>query len=426
MNGIDRNRLFAASCVAIATTGIVFSIRGDILDALGTEFRLTRFQLGLLLSPAFWGNTVANVLGGSVVDFVGMRRLFFLSTLGYVVGILTVLFAPAPVGDGSSQLTFVLLYAGFLLFGLSQGLVEGVVNPLAATIYPQEKTHRLNVLHAWWPGGLIVGGVVAYTLTRLWNLDSPTVAVDTLSLGWRVKLSVALVTPIAAALLVWRQPFPVTERVNAGVTHRQMFGEALRPMFLLWFALMWLTASTEVAPGQWIPSLITNLTGMQGILILIYTAGLSFALRFFAGGLAHRLSPLGLLTVSALLSTIGLYALSTIDSAFEAFIAATLFGVGTAYFWPTMLSVTSELFPRGGAFVLALMGGAGNLAIAFVLPVIGAWYDNQGAAAAFRYVAVLPAILTMVFAGLFFYYRSRGGYRPVALTDDRSFSEVAR
>jgi MFS family permease len=426
MSAIDRNRLFTASCVAIATTGIVFSIRGDILDALGAEFRLSRYQLGLLLSPAFWGNTVANVLGGSVVDFVGMRRLFFLSTLGYVAAILIVIFAPAPVGDGSSQLAFLVLYTGFLLFGLSQGLVEGVVNPLAATIYPSEKTHKLNVLHAWWPGGLIVGGLIAYTLTRLWSLDAPSVAPDTASLGWRLKLSVALVTPIVAALLVLRQPFPATERVTAGVSHREMFGEALRPMFLLWFALMWLTASTEVAPGQWIPSLITNLTGMQGILILIYTAGLSFALRFFAGGLAHRLSPIGLLAASAALSTVGLYALSAIDSAGEAFVAATLFGVGTAYFWPTMLSVTSERFPRGGAFLLALMGGAGNLAIAFVLPVIGAWYDTQGAAAAFRYTAVLPAILTVVFAALYVHYRSRGGYRAVALVDERVTAEGVR
>jgi MFS family permease len=301
-------------------------------------------------------------------------------------------------------------------------LVEGVVNPLAATIYPTEKTHKLNVLHAWWPGGLIVGGTVAYMITRAWGLDSPGVSAATLSLGWRVKLAVALITPIAAALLVLRHPFPATERVRAGVSHRDMFGEALRPMFLLWFALMWLTAATEVAPGQWIPSLITNLTGMQGILILIYTAGLSFSLRFFAGGLAHRLSPIGLLAASSMLSMVGLYALSTIDSAGEAFVAATLFGVGTAYFWPTMLSVTSESFPRGGAFLLALMGGAGNLAIAFVLPVIGGWYDTQGAAAAFRYVAVLPAILTVVFAALFIYYQSRGGYRPVALARGRSLA----
>jgi len=91
-----------------------------------------------------------------------------------------------------------------------------------------------------------------------------------------------------------------------------------------------------------------------------------------------------------------------------------------------MLSVTSESFPRGGAFLLALMGGAGNLAIAFVLPIIGGWYDTHGAAAAFRYVAVLPVVLTVVFVALFVYYRSRGGYRPVALAHDAAFVEGIR
>jgi MFS family permease len=133
-----------------------------------------------------------------------------------------------------------------------------------------------------------------------------------------------------------------------------------------------------------------------------------------------------LLAASALLSALGLYALSTITTAPQAFIAATLFGVGTAFFWPTMLSVTSESFPRGGAFLLALMGGAGNLAIAFVLPIIGGWYDAHGAAAAFRYVAVLPVVLTVVFVALFVYYRSRGGYRPVALAHDAAFVEGIR
>ena len=426
MSDIDRKRLFIASCVAIATTGIVFSIRGDILDALGTEFRLTRYQLGLLLSPAFWGNTVANVIGGSIVDFVGMRRLFFLSTLGYVTAILVVLFTPAPIGGETSQVAFLLLYAGFLMFGLSQGLVEGVVNPLAATTYPTEKTHKLNVLHAWWPGGLIVGGVVAYTLTRVWSLDSPDVTPDTLSLGWRVKLAAALITPIAAALLVLRQPFPATERVRAGVlASRNVPRSAAADVPAL--------VRVDVAHGldgggagavDSVPDHQPDRDAGDPDSHLHRGPGLRAAVlrrRPGASHVAHRAAR----RIVPALSMAGLYALGTIDSAGEAFVAATLFGVGTAYFWPTMLSVTSELFPRGGAFLLALMGGAGNLAIAFVLPVIGGWYDTQGAAAAFRYVAVLPAMLTVIFVALFIHYQSRGGYRPVALAHGRNVAEGA-
>jgi MFS family permease len=402
---------------------MVFSIRGDILDALGAEFNLTNRELGLLLSPAFWGFTVSIMLGGSIVDFLGMRRLFFLSSFGYIGAVLLILFTPVPVGDAASQTAFLYLYVGFLTLGLSQGLVEGVINPLCATMYPDEKTLKLNTLHAWWPGGLIIGGLIAYAITRAIGLDSAGISSDLMSIGWRIKLGTLMVPAAAAALLIVGQPFPATERVSAGVTSAEMFREALRPMFLLWFALMWLTASTEVAPGQWVPSLITNLTGMQGILILVYTAGIMFVLRFFGGALAHRLSPVGLLTACAALSAIGLYGLSMVRTPAQAFAAATVFGVGTTYFWPTMLSVTSERFPKGGAFLLAMMGGAGNLAVAFVLPVIGTWYDNEGAAAAFRNVAVIPTVLVVVFGALFIYYRSQGGYRAVKLDSDREMVE---
>ena len=213
----------------------------------------------------------------------------------------------------------------------------------------------------------------------------------------------------------FREKFPETERVTAGVSNREMFGEALRPLFLLLFACMWMTAAAELGPSQWVPSLITNLTGMQGVLILVYTAGLMFVLRFFGSELAHRVSPILILVGSSVLTAIGLYALAGATTATSAFGAATLFGVGVSFFWPTMLSVTSEQFPKGGAFLLAIMGGAGNLAAAFILPIMGTWYDRDGAAAAFRYVAVLPVILTVVFSALALYYRQLGGYRPLHL-----------
>jgi MFS family permease len=154
---------------------------------------------------------------------------------------------------------------------------------------------------------------------------------------------------------------------------------------------------------------------MQGVLILVYTAGIMFVLRFFGGPLAHRFSPMGLMTLCAILSTIGLYGLGRATTPAQAFAAATLFGVGKTFFWPVMLGVTAELFPKGGALLLAIMGGTGNLAVAFILPIMGGWYDIAGAGAAFLYVAVLPAILTLVFGGLCFYYKSQGGYRAVRL-----------
>jgi MFS family permease len=425
---MNRSRLFLASCVALVTTSMVFSVRGDILDALGADFHLTKQQTGVLLSPAFWGFTLSILIGGSLVDFFGMRKLLVLSSLGYITAVLAIILAPTPsgpVGPYYSDLGFVILYAGMMTLGLSQGLVEGVINPLCATLYPNERTHKLNVLHAWWPGGLIIGGLAAYAITRIMGLSAAGVSARTLTLGWQIKLATILLPAVTYGILIGGQRFPVTERVAAGVATRDMFREALRPMFLVWFCCMWMTAATELGPDQWVASLITNLTGMQGILILVYTAGIMFVLRFFGGPLAHRFSPVGLLALSSILAAIGLFSLSSVRTPLHAFAAATIFGIGKTYFWPVMLGVTSERFPKGGALLLAIMGGTGNLSAAFILPIMGGWYDNHGAAAAFRYVGVLPIVLTFVFGMLFFYYKSRGGYRAVELARTETSSDQA-
>ena len=407
---MNPRRLFLASCIALITTSMVFSIRGDILDSLGADFRLSKEQLGLILGPAFWGFTLSILIGGSLVDFFGMRRLLLISAAGYLIGPAAIIFAPR---NASS---FGVLYGAMLILGLSQGLVEGVINPLCATMFPNEKTRRMNLLHAWWPGGLIIGGLASYLITKLLGLDAGVVPPETRTFGWQIKLALITIPALVYTAMVWKEKFPATERAAAGVSNSDMIGELFKPMFILWWICMWMTASTELGPDQWVGSVITNLAGMQGILILVYTAGLMFLLRFFGGGLTHGLSPMLVLTASAVLSGLGLYWLSTVTTPAQAFMAATVFGVGKTYFWPLMLGVTSERFPKGGPLALAVMGGTGNLAVAFILPMVGAWYDQHGAAAAFRYVSILPVALTAIFAGLYFYYRSQGGYRAVQIS----------
>lgn len=416
---MNRRSLFLTSCIALVTTAMVFSIRGDVLDALAADFRLTNAQIGVLLSPAFWGFTVAIIIGGSLVDYFGMRRLLQLSALGYILAPLLIIVAPRPAASVTpyySDPGFICLYAGMLMLGLCQGLVEGAINPLVATIYSDDKAHKFNVLHAWWPGGLIIGGLLAYAVTITMGLSAPGVSSARATAGWQFKFALLLIPACVYGLMTLRQKFPETERVQAGVSAHDMAREALRPMFLLWFGCMWLTASTELGPDQWIAPLITNLTGMRGILILVYTAGIMFVLRsFVAGRLMRRLSPLGLLLLSSIVAAAGLFGLGAVHTPAQSFCAATVFGAGAAFFWPTMLGVTSERFPRGGALLLAVMGGAGQLAAAFILPLMGAWYDSYGAAATFRMVGILPIVLTALFAVLLLYYRATGGYRTIHL-----------
>ena len=410
---MPRQRLFVASCVSLVTTSMVFAIRGDIETAMSATFQLTKGQMGTIWSPAFWAFTIAIFISGALVDMVGLRSLHILSALGYFVGVGVVLLAPhpsAPVDAIFSHTGTTLLYTGFLIMGLSQGLVEGVINPLVATIYSDQKTKRLNMLHAWWPGGMVIGGLLAVLMTQAFNAS------------WQLKLATILVPAAIYLVMAFTMPYPETERVTSNVSTAEMWRETAKPLFLLLFVCMWMTAAAELGPDQWFPTVMGALVPqLQGVLFLVYTAGLMFLLRTFGSGIAHK-NPIGTLFVCSILTALGLYWLGSLQpgtSAIVAFAAATLFGVGKSYFWPTMLGVTAEQFPRGGALLISLMGGAGMLSVAVALPIMGARIDKLGPAAALQMVAALGGILAIIFGGLLLYFKARGGYRAIQLGTDR-------
>ncbi len=397
---MDKSKLFLASCVSLVTTAMVFAVRGDIADPMSSAFHLTHGQLGLILSPGFWCFTVAIVISGAIVDAVGMRALHILSAVGYFVGVGLVIFAPPPDGPVASIFAApgtTLLYAGFMVMGLSQGLVEGVINPLIATVYSSQKTRRLNMMHAWWPGGLIIGGLVAFAMTRA------------LHAGWKLKMATILVPALIYLLLAFSLEYPQTERVQSGISTREMWREACRPLFVLLFCCMWMTSSLELGPDQWFPSIMSALVPqLQGVLYLAYTAGLMFLMRTYGSGVAHK-SPISTLLVCSGLAACGLYWLGGLKPGpggpLLALMAATVFGVGKSFLWPTMLGMTAERFPRGGALTISLMGGAGMASVAVAVPIMGDCIDRYGQGAALQMMAALGAILVVVFLGLLIHFR---------------------
>lgn len=422
---MDKKQLFVTSCISLVTTSMVFAIRGDIAEPMMKAFHITAEQQGLIFSPAFWAFTIAIFIGGALVDLVGMRSLHILSAVGYIGGILLIVFAPRPGAPTPNVLTTpeiaslfdttstTLLYLGFFILGLSQGLVEAVINPLVVTIYSDRKTKYLTMLHAWWPGGLVIGGLLAVFLTKV------------VSVSWEVKLATILVPAVIYLFLAISHKYPQTERVTSNVSTGDMWKQVAQPLFILLFVCMWMTAAAELGPDQWFPKVMSDLVPqLQGVLFLVYTAGLMFVLRTWGSGISHK-SPLGTLIICSVLTFVGLYWLGSLrpgDSAVMAFVAATIFGVGKTYFWPTMLGLTSEQFPRGGALLISLMGGAGMLSVAVALPIMGAKIDAMGGGAAgggaaLQMMSWLGAILTVIFLLLWFYFKSRGGYRAVHISE---------
>jgi len=393
-------RLFLASCFALIATSMSFAIRGDIMPELGEVFSLDKEQLGYIAGTAFWGFTLAMIIGGPLCDFLGMKRLVWIALIGHVAGILITIFANG----------FWMLFGGTLAIGIANGMVEAACNPLIATLYSNDKTTKLNQFHVWFPGGIVIGGLACYFLALA-------------DFGWQIKMMTMLAPVVVYLFLFLGQAFPKTERVTAGVTDAQMFKSIIRPLFMFLVVCMLLTAATELGPNQWIPDLLTASAGVSGILVLVWINGIMMAGRQFAGPMVHRLSPPGVLLISAVLSMLGLLALSYSSGRFSTFAAATLFAIGVCYFWPTMLGYVAERCPRTGALGLAIMGGAGMLSVALVLPMIGWIYDANieevgqaaGGALTLRIVAILPAILIVAFGGLWLADKKRGGYRSEKL-----------
>jgi MFS family permease len=431
--GYNKRKLFLLSVIALTTTGIGFSIRGNIASELQADLfdpidKLHSAEMvATALGVVFLGYACTIAIGSPLLDFIGMGRLLRVSALCFFVGTAIVLCSRTVASAQGAVSLFRVVWLGMLIIGIGQGLVETVINPLAATLYPDDKTHKLNVLHAWWPGGIIIGGLLGLALGHF-------------KFNWQAQMALVLLPAAVFGIMAAGSKFPPTERVAAGVSAGGMLKEVLRPFFILWFLCMFLTAAAEIAPGQWVDMALTRTVGMKGIWLLVYVSGLMFVMRHFAGPLAHKLSPVGLMWISCLLASIGLVLLSIANSKINGLLAATVWGGGVCYMWPTMLAAASERFPRGGALLMGLMGTAGTLSIYFVLPQMGQIFDNAKIRAAggeeafkalsgdklnealtyasqysFRVVAILPAILLLVFGAIWLYDKARGGYRPVKI-----------
>ncbi len=398
---MNQSRLFLASCLALVVTAMIFALRGNVEDMVLADSAVKGFfnpgqqraDYAWLSTMAFFGFAASILVTSPMLDALGMRNLLYLAFGLHIIGVLGFIAAPS----------YTMMYISMLLAGFGNGLVEAVINPLIATMYPEEKTHKLNVLHSWWPGGLIIGGLIGYFMKKL-------------GLSWQMQMGVVLIPTIAYGILIFGQKFPLTERAASGISTGEMLRTALKPAYLLLIACMMITASIELAPGQMVDSVLNKLAGMSGILILVYGSALMFVLRYFAGPIAHRITPIGMMWASVTIAATGLFLLSNVTTTTMAYVAATVFYVGVCFMWPTMLGITSERFPQGGAFTMGLMGFAGQFALGVVIFNMGKIRDQVGDSASFKYVAALAVIPFIVFASWWIKDYLSGGYKAVKLT----------
>ena len=402
---LHHNRMIFWGCfIALIATAFGFVIRTMIIDDWGAEFNLSQTEKGNLFGVGLYPFAISIVLWSLVIDRIGYKPAMI---FGFVCHVVSAILTVTAKGYWS-------LYWATFIVALGNGTVEAYINPVVATIFSKEKTKWLNILHAGWPGGLVLGGVLTITVGAI-GIDD-----------WRIKVLLLLVPVVVYFLMLIREKFPLNERVAAGVSYKDMLREVGfvgffiivvlitsevinvligmevianpgkpplmlistwvisvvltgiyaffcdfapgRPLFIFLLLIMIPLATTELGTDSWItPLMNAEMTklGLDAGWVLVYTSAIMAVLRFCAGPIVHRLSPLGLLAVSALLAALGLYYLST-AAGFAIFIAATLYGVGKTFFWPTTLGVVSEQFPKGGALTLNGVAAVGMLGVGII------------------------------------------------------------
>lgn len=489
-------QLFWGCFIALIATAFGFIIRALIIGDWAADFNLSETQKGELLGVGLWPFAISIVLFSLIIDRIGYRNAMLFGLGCHLTSAVITIFATG----------YEMLYLGTFIVALGNGTVEAYINPVVATIFKKEKVKWLNILHAAWPGGLVLGGILTLTLGA--------------SVGWQVKVGLILIPTVLYAILLWRKAFPVSERVSAGVSYLDMLKEvgiigaliissmiflevsriflfpnwltialillstgvfgfytrALgQPLYIFLLLIMMLLATTELGVDSWITDLMGTEMEQIGIAagwVLVYTSTIMMLLRFYAGSIVHRISPLGLLAISAALAALGLVFLSNAVG-MMILAAATLYGVGKAFFWPTTLGLVAEQFPRGGALTLNAIAGVGMLAVGIVgAPFLGYFQDQQidkeitaydernetdlhemyviqekfgvfgaylsldqaalvagptedrevvrqiqGKAkkGALMTVAIFPVIMLLCYILLILYFRSRGGYKPVEI-----------
>lgn len=493
-------KLFWACFVALSTTAFGFILRALTLPQWGEEFNLTNTQIGEIAGVGLWPFAISIVLFSLIIDRVGYKNSMIFAFVCHSLSAILTLFA---TGYWS-------LYIATFMVAIGNGTVEAVVNPVVATMFPKQKAKWLNILHAAWAAGLVLGGMMALMMGA--------------GTSWKLKMILILIPTVIYGIMMFARRFPVNERIKAGVSYLEMLkqvgvGGALvvttlivfqigsifewslavniiltlaivsiygyyvrsfgQPVFILLLLLMIPLATTELGTDSWIADLMSpemNSLGLQAGWILVYTSAIMAVLRFFAGSIIHRISPLGLLAVSSAVACIGLLLLSS-TTGIMLFVAATVFGLGKTFFWPTMLGVVAERFPKGGALTLNITTGVGMIAAGVVGAVILgfvqdkaidtklATYDLEHKSAlhstyateekssifgdyqainvnkvneaeeevqtvilfiqniakkeALQIIAIFPFIMLISYLSLMLYYKYRGGYKIVELQKNK-------
>lgn len=406
-DNINKSALFNGSCFALITTAFTFAIRAGILPELGREFDLTAEQLGFINSMWFLGFPISMIIGGLVYHSFGPANIMRVAFVSHTLGIILTIYSGG----------YELLLLSTLFIGFGNGCTEAACNPMIADMYSGNKMNKMmNRFHMWFPGGIFLGAIISKLMTDF-------------GFSWEAQMWVLMVPTIIYAVLFYGKTFPKPS-VQGATSLSQNFKAMLTPTYIFLFCCMALTAISEFGPNQWV-SIILGSSGADAMIILALTTGLMAVGRFFAGPVVAKLGQTGVLLLSAIIATIGIYMFSVVTGPM-AYVAAIFFAIGVCYFWPVMVGAVAQRVPLSSALGMSIIGGVGMFFTSIFQPIIGRWIDNSRAAmaatgltgdelelmagqATLAKMALFPAILIVLFTIFFIWQNKKKGPKTEAV-----------
>ncbi|MBT4694642.1 MAG: MFS transporter [Planctomycetaceae bacterium] len=360
----NRKTLLIASFLTLVAAGMGFATRGAAGPAWAA-MGIDSGNFGMIMGYGFLGFGFVIFFGGIIVEFLGYKNLLLLSVVLHFISALMILAAPRMYAgwvenspaEATDNLINLLKYS-VLLFSICAGLYEAVINPLVGQLYPENQTHYLNILHAGWPGGIIIGGVLAacFQNETAWITE----------VNWEYAVSSYSLVLVGLTYIILKQQFPDTVATKNNASFGVLFSCFLSIPFLVLIVAHALIGYMELGVDSWQTRLMERLVE-NSVTVLIYTSLLMFVLRFFAGPIVHRINPIGLLLLSSFFAIAGLLWLgSEIESVAIIFAAATVYSLGKAFLWPTMLAIAGERYPQSGAIAMSTLGAAGMISVGFI------------------------------------------------------------
>lgn len=348
---IPRDRIFKGICLALLPTAFTFVLVSNILQQLKTDFLLSNAQVGYIGGAALWGMAMSLLFIGPTLEKIGFKTSIKGAFISHLSGVTLFLAAFGFTGVPNS---FWILFLGAIGFGIGNGLIEVAGNNLTAALFPKNTTTKLNHFHAFFPGGMVLGGLLGWGMVQIGSIGVFEIS------HWTVQIAIVYIPVLLYGYLLLPVEFPPTLRHEAGVPIKEMFIYTFtHPLVWGLIILKMITLSLELGPGRWIPEVL-QAAGVHGMLVFVWISGIMMLLRFFAGPFVKKLSPVGMLFTGSLLTGIGLLMFAFFENGLLILMtAATVYAAGIAFHFPTMVGLMSERFPQAGSLGIVLLMGMG-------------------------------------------------------------------